>query len=94
MSEVKLTPEQIQRIANALSDPNRYDILKRIYASEAALTCGCAKGDLGISDGTCSHHLKELMAADLIVMKRDGRYRLLTPRRDIWNTFVAGLREL
>ena len=94
MVEKKLTPEQMQRIANALGDPNRYDILKRIYASDSALTCGFAKGDLAISDGTCSHHLKELIAADLIDMARDGRYRLLTPRRDIWNAFVAGLQEL
>jgi ArsR family transcriptional regulator len=94
MPETKLTNDQIQRIANALGDPNRYDILKRIYASDAALTCGCAKGELSISDGTCSHHLKELLAADLIHMDRDGRYRLLTPRRDVWNAFVATLQNL
>ncbi|WP_263381882.1 ArsR/SmtB family transcription factor [Granulicella arctica] len=94
MTETNLTPDQIQRIANALGDPNRYDILKRIYASDAALTCGCAKGGLSISDGTCSHHLKELLAADLINMDRDGRYRLLTPRRDIWDAFLASLQQL
>ena len=94
MAKITLTPEQTQRILHALADPNRYDILMRVYASDNALTCGCAKGELTISDATCSHHLKELHEAELIDMERDGRNRLLTPRRDVWKAFVRGLKEL
>ena len=47
-----------------------------------------------MSNGMCSRHLKELIAADLISMNCDGRYRLLTPRRDVWNAFAATLQKL
>lgn len=94
MSKPTLTPDQVQRIVHALGDPNRYDILQRVFASDKALTCACAKGELTISDATCSHHLKELHTAELITMERDGRHRLLTPRRDIWKAFLRQLKEL
>jgi ArsR family transcriptional regulator len=93
MAKVTLTAEQVQRIVRALADPNRYDILKRVYAAPKAMTCGCAKGELSISDATCSHHLKELHEAELITMERDGRHRLLTPRRDVWKAFTRQLRD-
>lgn len=94
MAKTTLSSDQVQRILHALADPNRYDILLRVYASEKAMTCGCAKGELTISDATCSHHLKELQEAELIEVEKDGRHRLLTPRREIWKAFVRGLKEL
>ena len=94
MAKPTLTPDQLQRILHALADPNRHDILTRVYASKNAMTCGHAKGELPISDATCSHHLKELNDAELISMERDGRHRLLTPRRDIWKAFLRQLKDL
>ena len=94
MARITLTPAQVQRILHALADPNRYDILLRVYASDKALTCGGAKGELPISDATCSHHLKQLQEAELIEVERVGRHGLLTPRRDVWKAFVRGLKEL
>ena len=94
MAKPTLTPDHVQRIAHAIADPNRYDILTRVYASATAMTCGCAKGTLAISDATCSHHLKELHEAELIDVERDGRHRLLTPRRDVWKAFLRQLKEL
>jgi DNA-binding transcriptional ArsR family regulator len=94
MAKTTLTPEQFQRIVQALADPNRYEMLTRVYASDEAISCTCAKGDLKISDGTGSHHLHELMAADLICVARDGRHRMLSPRRDVWEAFMARLEEI
>ena len=94
MPKITLTSEQFQRIANALADPNRFDMLSRIYRSSKAITCGGAKGNLCISDGTGSHHLHELQSAELISVTREGRHRMLTPRRDIWKAFLSELREL
>lgn len=94
MAKRILTPDHMQRILHALADPNRHNILTRVYASDKALTCGHAKGELAISDATCSHHLKELHDAELIEMERDGRHRLLTPRRDTWKAFLRELKEI
>lgn len=94
MAKPTLTPEHVQRIVHALADPNRYDILTRVFAAEKPMTCTHAKGQLAIADATCSHHLKELLEADLIDMARQGRTRLLTPRRDTWKAFLRSLKAL
>ena len=94
MAKVNLTPEQFQRITRALSDPTRYEILRRIYASTETMNCGCSCSGLPISPGTASHHLRELEIADLIRVVRDGRFKLLTPRREIWQAYLSQLNQL
>lgn len=93
MATVTLTPEQIQRISRAIVDPNRYELLRRIYA-EKGQCCGSVSSALPITPGTTSHHLRELEAADLIRVTKEGRYRKLAPRREIWRAYLAVLRQL
>ncbi len=93
MPAATLTPEQLQRIARALADPNRYEMLRQIYAS-TEMTCGGVASQVPISAATCSHHLRELENADLIKVTKDGRFKLLTPRREVWRAYLANLRQL
>ena len=94
MPTATLTSEQFQRIARALSDPTRYEMLRRIYAAPGTINCGASCCDLSISPGTASHHLRELEAAGLVEVTRDGRYKLLAPRREIWQAYLAQLNAL
>lgn len=94
MSTATLTSEQFQRITRALSDPTRYEILRRIYASTDTMNCGATCCGLPISAGTASHHLRELEIADLIQVARDGRFKILTPRREIWQAYLNQLHQL
>ena len=89
-----LTPEQFHRITRALSDPTRYEMMRRIYASKDCINCGDSCDQLSISAATGSHHLRELEIANLIQVKKDGRFKLLTARRDVWKSYLAQLREL
>jgi len=94
MPKSTLTPEQFQRITRALSDPTRYEILRRIYAAEEPINCGATCLRLPISPGTASHHLRELEIADLIEVAKDGRFKLLTPRREVWQAYLTQLNKL
>jgi ArsR family transcriptional regulator len=69
-------------------------MLRRIYASPETLNCGATCTNLPISPATASHHLRELELADLIAVAQDGRFKLLTPRRDIWRTYIAQLTQI
>jgi ArsR family transcriptional regulator len=89
---VTLTSEQFQRITKALADPTRYEMLRRIFATTAEMNCGACLGDLPISPATGSHHLRELERAGLISVAKDGRFKILTPRRDIWQAYLAQLQ--
>ena len=93
MATGTLTPEQFHRITRALADPNRYKMLRRIY-TEGDQTCGSVLSAVPISPGTASHHLRELETADLIRVTRQGRFRLLPPRREVWEAYLETLRDL
>ena len=88
-----LTTAQFNRITRALADPTRYAMLRQIYAGKDQ-TCGSVVSTVDITAGTASHHLRELEVADLIRVTRDGRYRRLAPRREVWQAYLALLHEL
>ena len=83
----------MQRIARALADPHRFEILRKIH-STPRMTCADTCVDLPISPATISHHLKDLENAELITVTKDGRYKLLEPRKDIWQAYLAELKKL
>lgn len=93
MAKVELTAEQFQRIAKAVSDPNRWEMLRIIFA-QPEMTCGCVAGALAISAATASHHLKELEVADLVSVEKCGRYKKLTANRDVWRAYLGQLRSI
>jgi DNA-binding transcriptional ArsR family regulator len=93
MDKMNLTIEQFQRIARAVSDTNRWEMLRLIF-SQPEVTCGDVSAGLPITAGTASHHLKELEVAELVTVTKCGRYRKLTPRRDIWRAYLRQLQEL
>jgi ArsR family transcriptional regulator len=93
MAALTLTEDGFQRIARAVSDPNRLQMMKVIFA-QPAVTCGCVAEALPIAAATVSHHLKELELAELIRVEKCGRFRRLSPRREVWKAYLAVLKEI
>ena len=77
-------PDPLQRLARAfkaLSHPNRLRIYTEILKQESARIdtgCGCFITDvvrsLRIGAPTISHHVRELVNADLITVERQGKF--------------------
>lgn len=82
----------VTRIAKALSDPQRFAILASI-AAEAEMPCKTLVSIYPITQATISHHLKELVAADLIVSRREGQLAILSCRREVCAAYVGALTE-
>ncbi len=92
--EVKgLTAREFRAISKALSDPRRYEILRKISASQQC-TCVELRETFPISPATLSHHLKELESARLISIPREGKFAFPTFRREVWESYLAKLTEL
>jgi predicted transcriptional regulator len=90
MQGLELSAEQFQRIGRAVADANRWEMLRLIFA-RPEITCGEVVSCLPITAGTGSHHLKELEESGLVQTTVSGRFKKLTPRRDVWKAYLAQL---
>ena len=88
-----LTDKEFRAINKALSDPRRYEILRKIAAVEEC-TCVELRESFPISPATLSHHLKELESARLISIPREGKFAFPTFQREVWESYLAKLTEL
>lgn len=71
--------EQLIKIAKALADPTRFNILQSI-AETGESCCGDLAKRFPITQATCSQHLRILAEAGLVTMRREGqfnRYRVI-----------------
>tara|TARA_R110002167_G_C12528895_1_gene638938 strand:- start:329 stop:673 length:345 start_codon:yes stop_codon:yes gene_type:complete len=87
-----LSDEQVHRISKAIADPQRFAILTCI-ASELEIACKSLVDEFPITQATISHHLKELVAAELIHSRRQGQLAILSCRRDICESYTRYLAE-
>ena len=92
--EVKLDPKQIELISKALADPKRFEMLEKLSGSKEAPTCSCVRDWLGLAPATISHHLKELEAAGLVHLEREGKFAHITLRRDVLKAYIQRLAAL
>ncbi|HZD32467.1 MAG TPA: helix-turn-helix domain-containing protein [Candidatus Angelobacter sp.] len=88
-----LSDREFRAISKALSDPRRYQILRKI-ASTRECTCVELRATFPISAATMSHHLKELQSARLISIVREGKFAHPSFRREVWQSYLAKLTAL
>lgn len=70
---MKLAPHEFARIAKALSDPQRCEILEQTAAA-GELSCVEMFERFDLSQATISHHLKELATAGLLERRKEGQF--------------------
>ncbi len=85
-----LTPRQFSAVAKALADPRRMALLEAI-GSEREFSCQKLCRLSGVTKGTVSHHVKELLRAGLISERRDGQFAFYEVRREMLGAYAAEL---
>jgi len=85
-----LTAQRFQEVAKALADPRRMALLESI-GSAREYSCQKLCSESGVTKGTVSHHIKELVRAGLVAERRDGQYMFYEVRREVLAAYAAEL---
>jgi len=93
-TSTRLTKARRTAILKALADPRRFELLERIARAGCPLGCAEVRAALPISAATLSHHIKELDAAGLIKVRREGKFHFLTVRSGVLKGLIQILGAL
>ena len=89
----RLSHHAYLRVAKALADTQRTRILERIAAASDELCCSDLVSCFPVSQATISHHLKELVAAELVDRRKDGQFANFRFRGDIMQAYLDELKR-
>ena len=88
-----LSDAQVQRIARALADPRRYEILQKLSAKDCPTACMDILQCIGVSPATLSHHMKELETAGLVRCEKKGKFVNYLPQPRVLRAYLDRLKS-
>lgn len=69
----KLDLKKIEKISKALGDPYRLKIMEMIKKKKDCIACTAIVETVDLAQSTISHHVKQLVDAELLIAEKDGR---------------------
>jgi ArsR family transcriptional regulator, arsenate/arsenite/antimonite-responsive transcriptional repressor len=88
-----LDERQLFLITKAISDPNRYEMLKLLANYDGTeMPCMALRGFSTLTAATISHHMRELEIAGLIENVRAGKCVKYHFKRDVLETYISQLK--
>lgn len=95
MTPIKtLNLKPIEKIAKALGDKNRLNILLHITKKGGCAPCAEIHDVIDLTQPSVSHHVKILVEAGLIEAEKEGRNYKYTLNEDILNDLIKFLEKL
>ena len=89
---IRLASDELERIAKALADDQRFEILEAIAGAQE-LSCKALVDRFPVTQATVSHHLRELLTAGLVAVRQDGQLRLYRSRPEVLEEYLAQLER-
>jgi ArsR family transcriptional regulator, arsenate/arsenite/antimonite-responsive transcriptional repressor len=86
--------KKFERISRALSDPSRIVILEKFKKKKDCLYCSEIHDMLDLAQPSISHHLKQLVDADLLLPEKEGRNLKYLLNETVLDDYIAFLNAL
>jgi len=86
----KLDLKKIEKISKALGDPFRLKMMDMIKRQKSPCQCTSI---VDLAQSTISHHLKQLVDADLIIAEKDGRHASYQINKEVLGAYIKFLNQ-
>lgn len=86
--------KKVEKISKALGDPYRLKILESIKQEKNWLSCTCILETIDLAQSTVSHHIKQLVDADLLIAEKEGRNAKYIVNKDVLASYIKFLTGL
>ena len=86
--ERRLELKEIEKISKALGDPYRLRIMEAINKQKDWTQCSCILEMFDLAQSTVSHHIKQLVDADLLITEKDGRQCKYEVNKEVFSTYI------
>jgi ArsR family transcriptional regulator len=83
--------KKIEKISKALGDPYRLKIMEMVKSQNEWVQCSCISSTINLAQSTISHHVNQLVDADLLIAEKDGRNVQYQVNKDVMNEYVQFL---
>lgn len=85
--------KRIERISKALGDPYRLKIMEVIKKEQDWMQCVTIVDMFSLAQSTISHHVKQLVDADLLIAEKDGRNAKYKVNKEVFGDYIKFLSE-
>jgi ArsR family transcriptional regulator len=89
----RLDLKKIEKISKALGDPFRLKVMEMIKKQKAPCQCTSIVETMDLAQSTVSHHIKQLVDADLIIAEKDGRNANYTINQEVLDAYIKFLNQ-
>jgi len=86
--------KSVEKISKALGDPYRLKIMEAVKKQKQWLPCCDILGMIDLAQSTVSHHLKQLVDADLLLLEKDGRNTRYYVNSEVMAAYIKYLTQL
>lgn len=86
--------KKFERISKALSDASRITILEAFRKKKDCLYCTEVHDFLDLAQPSISHHLKQLVDAELLIPEKEGRNLKYILNRAVLDEYIDFLQAL
>jgi ArsR family transcriptional regulator len=90
---MKLDNKKIEKISKALGDPYRLKIVEAIRKQNDWFQCVNVVEMCDLAQSTVSHHVNQLVDADLLIAEKDGRNAKYMINKEVFAAYIKYLTQ-
>ena len=83
--------KKIEKISKALGDPYRLKIMEMVKKQAEWVQCSCILSEFTLAQSTMSHHMNQLVDADLLIAEKDGRNMQYRVNKEVISEYIQFL---